>query len=157
MYLLRAVQHRLPQEKGQALAETALIMIFLLLLLSVIIDGGRMIFTWLAMQNAAGEGSYYATSFDAVGSIGGSDPNTIIYRTQNESPSVLLNWTEPGVTVSVTYVPNRFPQPQRAGDLVTVSITYPFEMIGPIPGILGFPTEIPISANATQVVLADFQ
>jgi hypothetical protein len=147
-----------PSEKarGQALAETALVMVILLLLLSVIVDGGRMMFTWLAMQNAAAEGAYYGTTFDDVGSVGTSDPNTIIYRTQHESPSVLLDWTKPGTTVSVEYFPDRSPNPPLAGDFITVGIAYPFDMIGPIPGMLGFPTQIFIGAEATQVVLADF-
>lgn len=144
-------------EKGQALAETAIVTVFLLLLLTVVVDLGRMMFTYLAMQNAAAEGAYYATTFETIGSVGTNDKDTIIFRTQHESPSVLLDWTEPGVNVTVTYNPNRFPQPQRAGDFVVVRITYPFKFIGPVPGLLGFPAQIPISATATQVVLADFQ
>lgn len=141
--------------QGQALAETALVMVILLLLLSVIVDGGRMMFTWLAMQNAAAEGAYYATTFPDEGTVGTNNPNTIIYRTQNESPSTLLDWNKPGTNVTVTYVPDRGGLP-LAGDFVTVNISYPFDMIGPIPGLLGFPTQINIVAEATQVVLADF-
>lgn len=144
------------RQSGQALTETALVIVVLILMLSIVVDAGRMMFTWLALQNAVAEGSYYATTFEDVGTVGTSDPDTIIYRTQHESPSVLLDWTKPGVNVTVNYTPNRFPQPQRAGDLVKVTITYPFDLIGPLPGLLGFPTPLPIRAAATQVVLADF-
>lgn len=141
--------------QGQALAETALVMVILLLLLSVIVDGGRMMFTWLAMQNAAAEGAYYATTFPDEGTVGTTNPDTIIYRTQNESPSALLDWNKPGTNVTVTYTPDRGGLP-LAGDFVTINISYPFDMIGPIPGILGFPAQIYLGAEASQVVLADF-
>lgn len=142
------------KQRGQAMAETAIVLVFLLLLLSVVVDAGRIMFTWLAMQNAAAEGAYYATTFRHVGTTNGTDPDTIAYRAQNESPSVLLDWNKPGTTIAVTYLPTR--STQLAGDFVTVTVTYPFEMVGPLPGLLGFPENIPISASATQVVLADF-
>ncbi len=49
---------RLP-ERGQALVEFALILVFLLMLIFVIIETGRVLFAWNAVQNAAREGARY--------------------------------------------------------------------------------------------------
>jgi len=147
-----------PQNLGQALAETALVTVVLLLLLSMIIDFGRGMFTWLAMQNAAAEGAYYAANFShpsQVGTVGGSNPDTVIYRTQHESPSVLLDWTDPDVDVSVSWNPPvTLPDRPVPGSRVMVVITYPFDFIGPLPGIFGL-NQIDIRAEATQVILND--
>lgn len=145
------------RSRGQALAETALVMVFLLLLLSAIVDFGRAMFTWLAMQNAAAEGALYAANFSdptRVGTVGTTDPETVIYRTQHESPdsASLLDWTTPGVGVSVTYDPVvTEPRPQP-GTRVTVAITYPLEFIGPLPGLFGL-SQMTLYAEATNVVL----
>jgi hypothetical protein len=138
------------------MAETAFAMIFLLLLLSMMIDIGRGMFTWLALQNAAAEGAYYAANFshpNNVGTVGGTNPDRVIYRTQHESPSVLLDWTRPGVDVGVSWNPT-FTPPARPepGTRVMVMITYPFDFIGPLPAIFGV-DQINIRAEATQVIL----
>ncbi len=143
---------------GQALAETAVVMMFLIMLLSMIVDFGRAMFTYLAMQNAAAEGAYYAANFshpDNVGVVDGTNPNRVIYRTQHESPSELLDWSEPGVDVQVSWQPP-FTPPGRPvpGTRVTVAVIYPFDFIGPLPGIFGV-NSIMLRAEATQVVLND--
>lgn len=144
--------------EGQALAETALIMVILLLLLSGIVDFGRAMYTWLAMQNAAAEGAFYGANIsdpDRIGTVGTTDRNTVIYRTQHEmADSEILDWSQPGVDVTVTYSPdpgNTRPEP---GTRVIVGVSYPLEFIGPLPGLFGI-SEMTLYAEAINVVLND--
>jgi hypothetical protein len=140
-------------EIGQALVETALVTLILMLLLTITVDLGRAMFTWLAMHNAASEGAYYASAFPNFrGTVGTTDKDTIIYRVQHESPSELLDWTIPGVGVEITFEDND--GEADPGTLVTVGISYPFEFIGPVPGLFGI-NELTIYAEATQVVLTN--
>lgn len=146
-------KHRSPLEAGQALVETALVTLILLMLLTITVDLGRALFTWLAMHNAASEGAYYASAFPNYrGTVGTTDKNTIIYRTQHESPSELLDWTIPGVDVTIIFEDTH--GEADPGTLVTVGISYPFTFIGPVPGLFGI-EEITLYAEANQVVLTN--
>ena len=151
-------RQKTPKENGQALAETALVMVVLLLLLSGIVDFGRAMYTWLAMQNAAAEGAFYGANIsdpDRIGTIGTTDKDTVIYRTQHEmADSEILDWSQPGVGVFVTYFPDPGSARPEPGTRVTVGITYPLEFIGPLPGLFGL-SEMTLYAEAINVVLND--
>lgn len=51
------------REKGQSMVELAFILMFLLILLSGIIDIGRMMYEYLSMRDAAQEGAGYAAVY----------------------------------------------------------------------------------------------
>jgi hypothetical protein len=142
-------------ERGQAMVETAFVMIILLVLLSLIIDLGRAFFTYLALQNAAAEGAYYAAKEPAsVDNSNNPDPHNITFRVKHESPdSPLLDWNTTDVEVDVTYWCSPAPvdienptdeelERQRSntsapsGSLVVVRVSYPYEPIGPVAGML---------------------
>lgn len=63
--VLNLSQHQVfrPNEKGQSLAELAVVLVILLILLAGIIDLGRMIFLYMSMRDAAQEGASYAAVF----------------------------------------------------------------------------------------------
>ena len=48
-------------ENGQSLVEFAVSLVILMLLLSVIVDGARALFTYLSMRDASQEGALYAS------------------------------------------------------------------------------------------------
>lgn len=152
------------QERGQAMVETAFVMIILLLLLSVIIDLGRAFFTYLALQNAAGEGAYYAAkdpvsvdnSADNPNYPDNADPNNITFRVKHESPdSPLIDWDTEDVEVIVRFwcppTPVDIENPTQeelnserqrtnitvpSGAFTVVRVKYQFETIGPVAGML---------------------
>lgn len=135
--------------RGQALIETALVTIALLLLLSVLVDGGRAYFTYIALQNSVGEGALYGSIFPWARHSGfRADPDNILYRTKYESTSRWLDPTKMTVTVG-------FPSGGMVlGRPVVVTARYPFDLIGPLPGMLGFPTQITLVAQARQTIVA---
>src|SRR3990172_4698508 len=71
-------------EKGQSLVEFSLMIIILTSLLLGILDIGRAYFTFLALQDAAGEGASYAAQYPTyVTSSSSADPNNVTYRVKN--------------------------------------------------------------------------
>lgn len=140
------------KSQGQALVETALVTVFLLLLLSVAVDVGRAFFTVVALQNAVGEGALYGSAFPArwasTGRYRYPNPDNIDYRTKNESVN------SPWLVASQVTVRTRFVTPGgAAGTPIEVSATYPFQLIGPLPGLLGFSRTLTLTAQAQQTIL----
>jgi hypothetical protein len=168
-------------ERGQAMVETAFVMIILLVLLSLIIDLGRAFFTYLALQNAAAEGAYYAAKEPAFeDNDDNPDPNNIKFRVKHESPdSPLLDWNTTDVEVDVTYWCSPAPvdienptdeelERERSntsapsGSIVVVRVEYKYEPIGPVAGMLAlllpdafsnWDGEFSLIADARQLVL----
>jgi Flp pilus assembly protein TadG len=140
-------------ERGQAVVEAALTLVILLMLLGGILDLGRAFFTYVALQNAVGEGAYYAAGFphrvNSASNASSGDPNNIIFRTRNESPSGAIDWNRCNNCVTVTYSAT----PSTVGSIVTVTVRYPFNLIGPLPAILGQGRKMMLTARASQPVL----
>lgn len=157
--MLRISRWRERASRGQALVETALVAVFLLLLLSVAVDLGRAFFTVVALQNAVGEGALYGSAFPNRWAATGpryrfADPNNITYRVKNESVnSRWLNASE--VTVSIQFLDGSGSPVStgNAGMPIVVTATYPFDLIGPLPGLLGFQNSLTLRASARQVML----
>jgi Flp pilus assembly protein TadG len=141
------------RERGQAVVEAALTLVILLMLLGGILDLGRAFFTYVALQNAVGEGAYYAAGFPhrvtSASNASSADPNNIIFRTRNESPSGAINWSRCNNCITVTYSAS----PITVGSIVTVTVRYPFDLIGPLPAILGRTRQMTLTARASQPVL----
>ena len=141
-------------ERGQALVETTFVAMFLVLLMSGVIDLGRCFLAFVSLQNAAGEGAYYAAGFpQQVDSSDAADPNNIVYRTKHESSNETIDWSQ--ATVSVSYMPDRSPDAPRVGDTVVVTVQYPLPMIGPLAGLMGWDSSITLTARASQRILSN--
>ena len=66
--------YRIAIEKGQSLVELALVILIVFLLVSGIVDLGRVLFYFQAMRDAAQEGAAYASAFPV--NISDTDPPT---------------------------------------------------------------------------------
>ncbi len=148
--------HNSLRETGQALVEMAFTVIILVLILSAVVDIGRAFFTYLALHNAAAEGAYYASAFPLrTDSNAYPDPDNIVYRTRNEVPGQLqqlIRWN--AATITVSYSSSQ--TPPAVGSAVTVTVVSPFQLIGPLPGLLGWNTTvISLRATATQTILTN--
>ena len=103
------------RELGQSLVEMAVMMVVLLLIMGGVLDLGRMYFTYLALQNAAGEGAAYgAINPQWVDSSDNADPNNITYRVQSESTGNLIDWSTTTVAVNVPNI--------AGGEPITVTV-----------------------------------
>ncbi len=140
------------EELGQALVESAIVFVVLLLILLALVDFGRAYFTFLALQNAAAEGAtfgmFHPTWETHTSSAPDSNnPENIEYRVRHESDYGLVDWS----TITVT-VDSLFPTP---GNQITVTVAYDFELITPVSQAIARSKEITLQATAIQTILRD--
>lgn len=136
-------------QKGQSLVEMAVMMVVLLLILGGVLDLGRLYFTYLALQNASGEGAAYGAIYPQwIDSGDNSDPNNIEYRVRTESTGTLIDWSDTAVTVDV---------PSLAGGApITVSVSYTYTVITPMIQVITGET-IKLTATDTQRIFLDLE
>ena len=131
-------------ERGQSMAELAVALTFLLILVAGVVDLGRAFFYYLALRDAAQEGAVY-------GSIEPTDSQGIREHVKQSSnlpidlandPNVVVNWGFPdggqqcaGYTIEVTVTYSNFP------------LTMPF-----VGAFVGSQT-IPLSATIKHTIL----
>jgi hypothetical protein len=140
-------------EKGQSLVEFSLSLVLLLLLLSGLLDLGRVYFTFVALEDAAGEAALYlslnpqcvhATDVDGVVC---ADPNNADYRARNSGGDE-VDWTKANINFEM-------PEFYGVGEPIKVSVDYSFALLTPIiPKIVGL-NPIKISTSASQIIITE--
>lgn len=128
-------------EQGQSLTEFALSFLVLILLLAATVDLGRAFFSYIALREAAEEGAMY-------GSTDPTNAAAIIdrVRTSSTAPVDLTDTTK--VQVSPTVAGSAC-----AGNALSVTVTYDFELTMPlIEPIIGT-DHFPIELTATSIIL----
>src|SRR6266516_217514 len=84
-------------EKGQSLVEFSLGLVFLLLIVSGLIDLGRLYFTYVALEDAAGEAALYLSlnphCVHPEDGVECANPNNADYRVRN-SGGQEVDWSE---------------------------------------------------------------
>lgn len=145
-------------ERGQSMVELSLMMVMLLIILSGVLDLGRGFFSYIAIQNAAGEGALYAAINPrcphANSATMCSNPNNVDYRAKYESPNGGL--VSPDLmTVAVEYADGTSQYSEAnttEGSPITVRVQYRFRIVGPFSPV--FPNgELVFTANAVQNIL----
>jgi hypothetical protein len=110
--------HRLNKsERGQGLTELALALPVLLLLLLGVLDVGRAYWALVALKDAVAEGASYAAAYPTR--------TTEIKERAAESSNALMALSPD--MFSVDYV-----DPPTSGQPITVTVTYDFELVGPV-------------------------
>lgn len=145
-------------ERGQSLVEFSLMLVMLLVILSGVFDLGRGFFSYIAIQNAAGEGALYAAINPrcphASSAAACTNPNNVDYRAKFESPNGGLVSLDL-MTVSVVYADgtDQYSEANTTeGSPITVRVQYHFRMVGPFSPV--FPNgELVFTANAVQNIL----
>jgi len=140
--------------RGQSLVEFALVATVLLILLTGVLDLGRMYMAWVAIQDAAGEGALYAAMNPrCIRAANGPDcqtPNNAYDRTFIAIRSTPGTPLDPDrVTIGIT--------PDDPGQIcfgtpITVSTRYSFTMITPVMQAM-FGPEVALQAYAVQRAL----
>lgn len=151
------------RERGQSLAELAISLTFLLILVGGIIDLGRMFFTYITLRDAAQEGAAYGSY--ACAQEGGTgdcikgptlinDIKTRVRQSSQGNGSIvdMSNWPLNQITVTMTtHNGNAYP---CAGDEITVKVEDPsFDITMPFIGTF-IGQQILIQASATDAILA---
>jgi len=148
-------------ERGQSMVEMSLMMVILLTILSGVLDLGRGFFSFIAIQNSAGEGALYAAINPTcahkyeigLGGVSCTDPNNVDYRAKFESPNGLVDPQK--MTVSIMYSNGTDAYSISnitEGNSITVTVTYSFTMVGPFSGV--FPNgHLTFVAQSTQNIL----
>ncbi len=108
-------------EKGQALAEFALLIPIFMLLLFAIVDFGMGFYSWITVTNAAREGARLGAVLATEQQI-----QDRVYQT-SDLPNEAAN-----MTVTVTNAADTGGQP---GESVVVTVDYNYDLITPLAGI----------------------
>ena len=146
------------RQNGQSLVEMAIMLVVLITILAGVLDLGRAYYVFLSLQDAAGEGAIYGSMFPDRLNIPNetgcaealqndcANPNNVVYRTQNESPSdSMIDWSNTVVTTST-------PDGIAAGNQIKVTIAYEYEIITPVIEAIAGDT-ITLEATAVNTIV----
>ncbi len=139
----KALSRGKSSESGQSMVELAISLVVLLLLITAIVDGARVLFSYMALRDAAQEGSVF-------GSVEPGDTNAITARVRNASDMV-RGFGAANVQVQVTFSGSAC---AGANNTVKVRVSYSnFKLAMPFVGIILGTQTVPISATATDSIL----
>jgi Flp pilus assembly protein TadG len=124
------------REKGQNLLEFALILPVLLVILSGLLDLGRLYFSYVAVTDAAGEGATYAA-------LCPDDTAGIVARAQDASGGLVE--IDPNM-VEVYY-------PEDLNQAVAVGVSYEFSMATPLVNAMLPDGALMLRADAVELIL----
>jgi len=130
-------------ERGQSLVEFTFMSIVIIILLLGVLDLGRAYFTYLALQDAAGEGANYGAVYP--NRIAGDDPDNITYRVRNSAPEgSLVDMSTASIDVTLTGV--------EPGSKITVTVTTQYQLLTPFVGAIVGSQQLPLSARSVAVI-----
>ncbi len=138
-------------QKGQSLVEFSLGLVFLLIIVSGLIDLGRLYFTHVALEDAAGEAALYLSlnphcihAYDGVECAG---INNAEYRIKNAGGQE-VDWSKASYVWGV-------PNPYGVGETVKVTVNYSYQLLTPIiPKIAGI-NPITLTSSASQIIITE--
>lgn len=155
-------------ERGQSLVEMTIGFIILLTLLAGLLDLGRLYFTFIGLEDGAGEAALYAAinpkcfCEDGTACAGGAavgdcgDPNNAAYRARH-SGSKLVDWTAATTQIEFFCSGSCEGGDVALGDTIDVDISYDFELLTPLISNIAGGTngKMTITAHASQSVVGD--
>jgi Flp pilus assembly protein TadG len=151
----RLLRRRRRSEAGQSLVEFAASLVALMLVLSGVLDIGRAFFTFVAIENGAGEGAIFAayhptwiTEDDVPPGVPDSEFQNVTYRASHESPAGVVDWAR--ATVEVDYDGGV----ATVGEAVTVTISYSYTVMTPFLHLALEDGILPLRSNAAQTILS---
>jgi hypothetical protein len=141
------------------MAELAISLAVLLLILAGILDLGRLYFVYIALEDGAGEAALYLSIFpncpaDPNPTVPGDmcdDPNNAFYRAKTAGGGELVDWSDPAIA-RIDYV---IPPNWGVGTPVEVTIEYDYTFLTPIiPHVSGV-NPITLTVKARQIILTE--
>lgn len=143
-------------QRGQSLVETTIGFLVFLIILSGLMDMGRLYFLYIAMVDGAAEAALYTAINPSCWDDNGAPtdgicdaPNNAKFRAETAGGQ-LVDWSSATFAVSPAPPIDGY----NFGDDIVVSITYDFMFLTPImPQIAGI-NPLPITATAAQTVIS---
>ena len=132
-------KHNRRNERGQSLAEFAIILPLLLIILAGVLDLGRLYYAYVSVTDAAAEGASYAA-------ISPTDSDGIHKRAQEASGGQVR--LEPGA------VQVEFPESTASGSPVIVTVNYTFTLLTPFLHAIVPGGTLQLQGRANEVILA---
>ena len=124
-------------DSGQALAEMALCLSILVAMAMATMDFGYLLCTKLTLQNAVRQAGRYAVTgqciTDGNGSCSQTRYNSVIQTLQDSSLGMINSSNTSDITMTCSNKGGGCPNSAGGpGDLVTISISYPYSFLSPI-------------------------
>jgi hypothetical protein len=142
-------------ERGQSLVEFAISGMLLVILFSGLVDLARVYFTYIALEDAAGEAALFLsinpTCIDA-GDCG--NPNNAEWRAENAvggNLRTLVGWDGPNPPV----INADLPTAAAVGGTVFVTITYDHTLITPVVRNIAGGGTITLEVEARQTIVSE--
>lgn len=146
------------RKRGQSVAEVAVAFPVLLLLISGLLDLGRLYYAYVALEDATGEAALFlAVNPECETSADGAicaDPNNAFFRARNAGGTTgVIDFST--ITTNITYTDDEYPAngARDIGDTITVTMEYPFEFLTPIMPKISGANPITLRAISSQVVV----
>ena len=127
-------------ERGQSLAEFALMLPILLIILAGVLDLGRLYYAYVAVTDAAAEGAAYAA-------VEPDDADGIYERAQYASGG-LVQLERDMVQISCASCPN-----PQSGDPIAVTVSYEHKLATPFVNVIVPDGVLLLTATAEEAVL----
>jgi Flp pilus assembly protein TadG len=137
-------------ESAQSFVEVALTLPIMLLILSGLLDLGRLYFTYVALEDGVGEAALYLSINPACRNESDgaacTNPNNAYFRAVN-SGGQEVDWTKVTVDIERSGI--------TVGETVKVTMQYPYELLTPIlPSLMGL-SHIDLTVVATQTIVTE--
>lgn len=134
-------------QRGQSLVEFSLTAIILIMILSGLLDLGRLYFAYVALEDAAGEAAIFLAIVDPLCETAASGAtctgsNNAEWRATNATRGILDN--------TLLNVITDVPLP-NTGQQVYVTIEYPYRFLTPL--ISAIAPEVTLTGYATQTIV----
>ena len=139
-----------PASRGQAMAEFALILPLLMLVLLFAVDFGRVFFGWVGLQNVARIGASYASLYPTAIWASSTDEKRQEYLDQIAADAAAINCELPD---DDEMLPS-FPSGTSPGDPVDVELECDFRLLTPFLVPIFGSMDVPITAKATFSIRA---
>lgn len=148
-------------QKGQSLLEFAIVLPLLILIVSGVLDLGRLYFTHIAMEDGVGDAALYLAVFP--GCVDEADiptcdyPDSATNRARNALSGPLLDMSDATITAECfdfdTKVELDCKTQTKPGDIVQVTMSNDFQLLTPVIRTLNGNAVIRLKSEATQLVL----
>ena len=134
-------------ERGQNFMELAVSLVFLLMLLSVVIDLGWAFYQMTALRDVAQEAASYG--------IMCPDHDAIVYRLERSTTAPLSAEDIQDSNITVESFSMGSATPWKKGSVVKVSLTYPHDIMVPFLGAVIDTTTYPLSVDISDTIMVD--